>query len=230
MWGRVLLAATMAGAMQLAGVSGAHGQAARTLIGTTPEGGNLTGGEDPRLVVPRPRFVAAAGMGATFEPVGFDGGARAVPAFFATGGVGDGRFGFDFQAFASAATGRERQADPIDRVALDAFGVWRPAGGYRTDDRRWRMRLLRTLGVEVGMGLERTGRTTTAGSRFTVHTGARVELPLSPANEPSELRLRFGVRRSFGLYTPRLASSTAGDVTEVGDTAAEVYAAVVVVF
>lgn len=230
MWRRVLLAALVAGTASLGQPRAARGQAARTLIGTTPEGGNLTGGSEPRIFVPRPRFAFAVGMGTTFEPVGFDDGAHAVPAFFATGGVGDGRFGFDFQAFASAATGRFRQADPIDRVALDAYGIWRPAGNFRLEDGRYRMRLLRTLGAELGMGLERTGRTMMAGSRFTVHTGARVEIPLSPANEPNELRLRLAVRRSLGLYTPRLASDTAGTVTEVGDTAVELYAAVVVLF
>ena len=63
-----------------------------------------------------------------------------------------------------------------------------------------------------------------------VHTGARADLPLTPPREPTELRLRLAVRRGIGLYTPKIYASTVSDVTSVGDSAAELYAALVVVF
>jgi hypothetical protein len=91
------------------------------------------------------------------------------------------------------------------------------------------MRVLRTVAGELGLGVERDGRAAGSGSRFALHTGARVELPLTRAGEASELRLRLAVRRAVGLYTPKLYGATATDVTSVGDTT-EVYAALAVVF
>jgi hypothetical protein len=178
----------------------------------------------------RPRFSLAAGMGATFDSAGLAGGTHAIPAFFAVGGFGDGLGGFDLGSFASSASGRFHGDDnPVDRLALDAFGVIRPAARLAPGDRRYRLRVLRTLAGELGLGLERDGRVTGSGSRFELHTGARVELPLTRAGEPSELRLRFAVRRAVGLYTPKLYGASATDVTSVGDTT-EVYAALAVVF
>jgi hypothetical protein len=179
----------------------------------------------------RPRLSLAVGMGATFDDVGFrDGTTHAVPAFFATGGFGDGLVGVDFGVLASSAIGRYRSDDPVDRVALDAFGVVRPAAPLRPWDRGYAMRVLRTAGLELGFGWERDGRTTVAGSRFTVHLGARVEVPLTPVWATSQLRIRLGASRNLGLYTPRVYSSLAGNVTEVVDTAGELYAALVTVF
>ncbi len=92
------------------------------------------------------------------------------------------------------------------------------------------MRVLHTLGAEVGLGFERDGRTDGSGTRFQIHTGARLELPLTPAGHPSELRLRLAFRRAVGLYTPVLAGgSSAGGVTRVGDST-EIYAALATVF
>lgn len=183
----------------------------------------------------RPRLSLAAGMGATFDAAGFGGGTRAIPAFFAVGGFGDGLGGFDLGSFASSASGRfhgmENGVDdnPVDRLALDGFGVIRPAARLRAGDQRYRLRVLRTAAAELGLGLERDGRVTGSGSRFELHTGARVELPLTRAGDASELRLRLAFRRAIGLYTPKLSGATASDLTEVGDTT-EVYAALAVVF
>ena len=217
-------------AVAAAGIALAAGGAASAQTAWPPPP-ELNAYEMPaRALAPRPRMSVAIGMGTTFDAVGFSDGTHGVPAFFATGGVGDGLAGLDFQAFASSASGRDRMANPVDRLALDAFGVVRPAARLRPGDRRYRMRVLRTLAGELGLGLERDGRTTASGSRFTVHLGARVELPLTPAGGPSELRLRLGVSRNLGLYTPRLYGATASDVTSVGDTTADLYAALVVVF
>lgn len=186
--------------------------------------------------VVRPRLSLAAGMGATFDAAGFPGGTHAIPAFFAVGGFGDGLYGFDLGAFASSASGRFHGVDasgvsdnPVDRLALDAFGVVRPAARLARGDDRYRMRVLRTAAAELGLGVERDGRATGSGSRLALHAGARVELPLTRAGEASELRLRLAIRRAIGLYTPELAGATPDDVTKVGDTT-EVYAALAVVF
>jgi hypothetical protein len=191
----------------------------------------LTGGGAPGPTVERPRFSAGVGIGATFDPVGFgDAGAHSLPAFFGVGGIGDGFWGFDFLAYASSGLGRARTYDPIDRLGLDLFGAVRPAAHVRPDDQRYRYRVLRTIAGELGLGLERVGRATSAGSRFVVHTGARIELPLTPQTGGSELRVRLGVRRDIGLYTPTIQGSAASDVTHVHDTVAELYGALVVVF
>jgi hypothetical protein len=86
------------------------------------------------------------------------------------------------------------------------------------------------VAVELGLGLERDGRSMVAGSRWEVHTGARVEFPLTPADLPSELRLRLAVRRAIGLYTPEVAVAPhSAQATAVGDST-ELYAALAVVF
>jgi hypothetical protein len=190
----------------------------------------VTGGvveEPPRAF--RPPLSVAIGMGATFDGVGFA-STRAVPAFFATGGVGDGLLSLDFEAFASSAVGRVAGANPVDRLSLSAFGVVRPAARLRPDDHRYALRVLHTLAGEVGLGFERDGRSMASGTRFFVHLGARVELPLTPVGEVSELRVRLGVSRGLGLFTPKLYGASATDVTDVVDTIADVYGALVLVF
>jgi hypothetical protein len=186
----------------------------------------------PPDLPPRPRFSLAVGMGATFDSTGFSDGAHAIPAFVGVGGFGDGLAGFDLGAFASSASGRytSAQGAPVDRLALDAFGVVRPAAGVHGDDWGYGYRVLHTLAAEVGLGLERDGRSMVSGSRWVVHTGARVELPLTPAGLPSELRLRLAMRRAIGLYTPQVAVAPGStQATSVGDST-ELYAALAVVF
>jgi hypothetical protein len=190
---------------------------------------------------PRPRLSLAIGMGATRDATGFPDGAHLIPAFFATGGFGDGLWGFDLGAFSSSASGRFALTvvasngetvdnSPVDRLALDAFGVVRPFARVRRDDQRYRLRVLRTIGAELGLGLERDSRVVVAGSRWEIHTGARIELPLTRVGEPSELRLRLAFRRAFGLYAPKLSGGSADSgITSVGDSN-ELYAALVVLF
>jgi hypothetical protein len=181
--------------------------------------------------IDRPKLSAAVGMGGSFDAVGFDDGdVRAIPAFFTVLGIGDGLFGFNLGAFASEAAGRFGNQNPVDRLALDAYGVIRPGAWYRPDDLSYQMRVLRALAAELGLGFERDGRSAISGTRFVVHVGASVDLPLTPAHEATELRLRLAVRRGVGLYTPRLRGGAGSEVTNVGDSAAELYAALVVVF
>jgi hypothetical protein len=213
-----------------AGLPSAHAQVA---ISPAP----AAVGEEESLEVetapPRPRLSLAVGMGATRDATGFPDGARLVPAFLAEGGFGDGFLGLDFGAFSSSAFGRYTGPDqfPIDRLALDAFEVLRPAGLYRREDQRYRMRVLHTGAVELGVGLERDGTTTASGTRFVIHTGARIEFPLARRGQPSELRLRLAVRRAFGLYTPIVAAGPPGSTVNiaVGDSI-EGFAALAVVF
>ena len=178
---------------------------------------------------PRPRLSLAVGVGATRDPTGFS-EVRFIPAFFGVGGFGDGLWGVDLGAFSSAASGRFPTTDGrVDRLALDAFGVLRPAARLRPSDQRYRMRVLRTVGVELGLGFERDGQVMVSGSRWVIHTGARIEFPLT-SGQASELRLRLAVRRAFGLYTPELStkSGSVGTIS-VGDST-ELYAALAVVF
>ena len=217
-----LLAACAAVAWSEAGV-------AQTMM-TAPEPANVV--EAPvRPSFPRPRLSAAVGIGATFDAAGFaDGNTRTIPAFFTALGIGDGLWGFELRAFASQAAGRFGGENPIDRLALDASGVVRVGMLVSSDNQRYATRVLRTAGIELGLSFEREGRSMMAGTRFALCTGARVELPLTPAREPSELRLRLAVRRAFGLYTPMLYGSSAADVTAVHDSDLEIYGALVLLF
>jgi hypothetical protein len=184
-----------------------------------------------REPVSRPRLSAAVGMGLSYDSVGFSkGGTHAIPSFFTVLGIGDGVAGFDLGVFASSASREDRTQLPVDRLAVDGFGVFRPGTWVNPDDRSFEMRLLHALAAELGLGFERDGRSPISGTRFLVHLGARAEVPLSPAGEPTDLRLRLAVRRGVGLYTPKLSGKTMPDVLEVGDSAAEIYAALVAVF
>ncbi|HSZ84190.1 MAG TPA: hypothetical protein VLA14_18020 [Polyangia bacterium] len=179
---------------------------------------------------PRPRLIAAIGMGTSIDRTGFVGNTETVPAFFATGGVGaDWPVGVELAAFATEASGRfAGPATPIDRLALAAIGVVRPAAWtLAADDRAYASRLLRAAAVEVGLALERDGTTVRAGSRYGLHLGARVDVPLGPAGATSELRLRLAVRHMEGFYTPRITINDA-DVP-IGNST-ELYAAIVTVF
>ena len=170
-------------------------------------------------------------MGATFDPTGFPDGAHPIPAFVAEGGFGDGLAGFDLGAYSTSASGRFSAPDsPVDRLALDAFGVLRPAARWHRDDQRYRMRVLHLLAAELGLGLERDGTPSGSGTRFLIHTGARAEFPLT-SGQASELRLRLGVRRAIGLYTPTVAvgGTTSGETVSVGDST-ELFGALAVIF
>jgi hypothetical protein len=181
--------------------------------------------------IARPRLFGAIGFGGSFDSVGFAGGTEPVPQFVGVLGIGDGLLGLDLSAFATSATRKQRRSDnPVDRVGADLYGVVRPAALHRPDDRTFNMRVLHSLAAELGLGLERAGRSSISGTRFLIHLGATVDLPLSPAREATEVRLRLGVGRNIGLYTPKLYGNTASDVTSVGDTAVDLYAALAVVF
>ena len=213
-----------------AAVAWSKAGAAQTMMLTAPEPA-VVADAPIRPSFPRPRLSAAIGIGATFDAAGFaDGNTRAIPAFFTALGIGDGRWGFELRAFASQAAGRFGGENPIDRLALDASGVLRVGMLVSPDNQRYATRVLRTAGIELGLSFEREGRSMMAGTRFALCTGARVELPLTPAREPSELRLRLAVRRAFGLYTPMLYGSSAADVTAVHDSDLEIYGALVLMF
>jgi hypothetical protein len=173
----------------------------------------------------RPRMTAALGMGASFDATGLP-QTKAIPAFFATGGVGaDWPVGVELAAFASSAQGRFGSTSaPVDRLALAAVSVVRPfAWKVSVDDRSYHARFVRAAAVELGLGLERDSTTVRAGSRYGLHTGARLEFPLELPGFGSELRLRLAARRMQGFYTPRVQE------TDVGNSL-ELFAALVTVF
>jgi hypothetical protein len=175
----------------------------------------------------RPRLNVALGMGASFESAGLSPARTAlVPAFFATGGVGDDwPVGVEASVFSSSSSGRFASPDTaVDRLALGLIGVVRPfLWSLAPGDGRYVARVARALGLELGLGVERDGTTVRAGSRVAFQGGARVELPLSPAPATKELRVRLAARRMQGFYTPRVGTVGVGDGFEL-------YAALVSVF
>ncbi len=175
----------------------------------------------------RPRLSVAVGLGTSFESAGLSPARTAlVPAFFATGGVGvDWPVGVEALAFASSSSGRFKSPDtPVDRLALSLIGVVRPClWSFAPGDERYFTRVARTLGLELGLGLEREGTTVRAGSRLGFQAGARVEFPLSPNPATKELRVRLAARHLQGFYVPRVGTVDVGDGFEL-------YAALVSVF
>jgi hypothetical protein len=166
----------------------------------------------------RPRLNAAVGAGFTWDGSGFpDGRIERVPAMFATGGFGDDwHVGGELSVFASTAVGRFRGASeaPVDRLAISVVGVLRPLSWkLAADDTRYAARLLRQIGVEAGPGVERDSTTQKAGSRWGLHTGLRLELPLGRPG-PTELRIRLAARYMIGFYTPRVAMTDVGNSFE----------------
>ena len=188
---------------------------ARAQVGTSPP---LSTGPTPALEErsapeppPRPRMSLAVGFGASLDATGFADGAHPIPAFFGVGGFGrrggrvrvgrllDGRLG--------AISRRRRRAGRP--AGLDAFIVVRPLAGVGADDAALRDARPAHLGGRSGRRLRADGRTSGAGSRFEIHTGARIELPLTPAGRPSELRLRLAFRGRSASIPPVLAGSAA---------------------
>lgn len=172
--------------------------------------------------VENPTRSVAVGMGVTDDPVGLK-SARVIPSFFATGGFGGGTTGFELTFFGSAAFGRYPSEHPVARTALGGVFVFRPLASQLAGD-HLSARILRTIGGEGGIGVERDHQLIGTGSRFEVLLGARVEFPIAAANDTIELRLRVAVRRAFGLYRPVVGT------TSVGDTYFEAYSALVTMF
>jgi hypothetical protein len=223
---RLFFATLLAGAMLVPVRAPAQGNGGAALPALPAKGAPPVSYETaPAAALPRPRLTVAIGPGMTFESAGLS-GTHAVPAFFATGGFGaDWRVGGELAVFASSALGRFKAPDdPVDRLAASGIAVVRPlAWALAADDARYAARLLRATGLEVGLGLERDATSLRSGSRWGLHLGGRVEVPLGPAGQASELRLRLGARRMQGFYTPTVA------MTEVGNTL-ELYTALVTVF
>src|SRR5262245_44594841 len=95
-----------------------------TTWGPTRPDANVVREATPAPPAARPRLSAAVGMGSSFDSVGFKDGVHPVTSFFTVLGIGDGLLGLDLSAFASSATREERMTDsPIDRLAVDLFGV-----------------------------------------------------------------------------------------------------------
>ena len=98
------------------------------------------------------------------------------------------------------------------------------------DDRSFGMRVLHSLAAELGFGLERAGRSDVSGTRFLIHLGATVDVPLSPRARRPSCGCGWGSGGTSVSTRPKLYGNTTSDVTDVVDTAAEVYAALAVVF
>jgi len=175
----------------------------------------------------RPKISVAVGMGASFERSGLaPARTDTVPTFFAVGGFGDGIFGVDLGLTVTTASGRFRAPDaPVDRLGVDAMLVVRPwAASFETlETLSFSQSVRRTIAAEAGLGYEHDSRGLRAGGRMGARLGARVDVPLYP-RDPSQLRLRFAVRRFVGFYVPEV------DATEVQDTGLDAYAGLAVSF
>jgi hypothetical protein len=119
--------------------------------------------------------------------------------------------------YASSASGRYRVPDlPVDRLALDLMAVLRPfQRPGQLPDSRYVTRVARASGLELGLGFERDGQATLSGSRFGLHTGLRVELPLTPAGERTGLHVYLAARRLIGFYEPVVGTTTVHNSVEL---------------
>lgn len=184
----------------------------------------------PEPVASRPAIELALGMGASIDDAGMHAsGLSPVPSFYATGGFGQGTFGFDVGLFANSAIGRFRAPDvPVDRLGFDGMLVIRPFADFVPADQRYRARVLRALALDLGLGYERDSRFSNGSevvNRFGARVGVHADVPLTPAGARSELRLRFTARRFVGVSS---ATFPGGDPAP--DTRVELFAALAVVF
>lgn len=179
----------------------------------------------------RPRIELAVGVGASLD----EGGparsqSAAVPSFFVMGGFGGGTLGVDLTVFANSANGRYREPNfiPVDRLGAQGVFVVRPFADARPADQRYRMRVGRTLAVDLGLGIERASRFARAPetvNRIGTSIGLHCDIPLTPLTSTRELRLRLAARRFYGAS--RVAFP---DGEEVTNTRGEVFAALAAVF
>ena len=211
------------------------GVAALALVAALLAGGraradDAVGVAPPGPVASRPAIELALGTGASIDDAGMRAaGLSAVPSFYATGGFGQGMFGFDVGLFANSATGRYRTPNvPVDRLGFDGMLVIRPFADFVPADERYRMRVLRMLALDLGLGYERDSRLSPGPEsvdRFGARVGVHADVPLTPAGARSELRLRFTARRFVGA-----SSSTFSGGDPAPDSRAELFAALAVVF
>lgn len=183
------------------------------------------------MAQPRPKLEVAVGMGASIDSAGLNAaGTSAIPSFFAMGGFGQGTIGADFGVFANSATGRYRSPNvPVDRLAVDGMLVIRPAAEAQPDDDRYRLRVLRTVAFDLGLGYERDSRINgnhpEEVSRLGYRIGGHVDVPLTAVGASSELRVRLGARRFIGLSSRQFPG---GDPAP--DSRVELFAALAAVF
>jgi hypothetical protein len=175
-----------------------------------------------KLVIKRPRFFAAIGMGVSVDssdPVG--GRTVAIPAFEVLGGIGEGILGFEARLFSSQASGRYQMVP--DRLAIDALLAVHVFAAQHSEDQRWVRRVARAFTLNVGLSGENASVGQSSVIRAGSVVGAHLDLPLTSHLEASELRMRIGVRRMYG------GVGHAGTVT-VSDSGEELFAALAAAF
>ena len=154
----------------------------------------------------------AVGMGSTFDSVGLPDGTHAVPAFFATGGVGDGLVGLDFGVFASSAVGRyggRQSGRPAGAERLRRGAAGGPAAPRRSVATGCGSCARAAPGAGSGPRARRAHRPSPAtGSSSTSGRASSCRSPRVGA--ASQLRLRLAAGRNLGLYTPRLSGKHGG--------------------
>jgi len=181
----------------------------------------------------------AAGMGVSRDYEDLErNDLKNVPVFHVMGGFGAGILGVNFAFSSTQALGRSRSPFLVDRLAGEALLVFRPAAVVAPwrDSAHYLARVARAFSAAVGPAYEHVSASRPRGGRFGVRVGGHIDLPLSPAREPSELRLRVGVRRFLGFDRAVLTTGAndpcrpAQSCRRVGDTQLEVLGALAVVF
>jgi hypothetical protein len=171
-----------------------------------------------RVVTSRPRFQVAIGLGLSVDRAAAhpDGG---LPAFFFSAGLGDGIAGLELRSFANGATQQQ-----VIRLSFDLVGVLRPLALAFPAPSSYGARVLRSVGVGVGPGLEIATYNRRTDRRTGLVTGAQLDLPFGGPGGASEVRLRLGFRRFLG------GKITFDQGHQVGDTVVEVYGQLAFVF
>jgi len=136
----------------------------------------------------RPKVHVAVGLAASFDrnapnPKPDD----PITAFLFTLGVGDALLGLDLRSCANGATQMQ-----LSRLSGELVGVLRPLAIL--DRSGYGYRVLRTVSVDLGAGMERVSLQLQSDWRAGLVLGAHFDVPLGPASS-KELRLRLGVRR-----------------------------------
>lgn len=168
---------------------------------------------------PRPTFQVALGMGASIDHNERHANPdAAVPSFFFAAGLGEGLWGLEVRSFANGATSGQ-----VSRVSLELLGVVRPLAPVFDGHRGYGQRVLRSISVAAGPGVERLSLALDAAARFGASVGAHVDLPVGPAGANKEMRFRLSARRMFG------AKATVGELA-VSDTKLELFGQLAFVF
>jgi hypothetical protein len=178
----------------------------------------------------RPRFDVAIGIGRTYndqprydqpplDPADLQQGRRTLLAyvFMATLGA-DGVFGLSLRSFSN-----EPAFGEAARLSAELVLVGRPLAWWQREDTRWAPRVVRSFALTAGPALEQITFAMRGDWRRGVALGAHLDVPVTPGDRRSELRLRLGARRLLG-------PDRSFPMRTFGDTSGELWGALTLVF